>query len=133
LSAAGAAYEYFVALRTALADTGEDLVAVVPSAVYGLLLLDSHFVGAGSQVQYNGQVGSAAGITVVEANVIDPATGKYTILASSDRGAVASAMTINKFVSYIPEDAFSEAVKGLAVYGAAVMVAGQAAKGIVTV
>jgi hypothetical protein len=64
--------------------------------------------------------------------VIAPASAKYTVLALSDAAAVASAVSINKVERYRPESSFSDAVKGLAVYGAKVVKPTAVAKGIVT-
>ena len=131
LSANGAAYEYLVSLRTALADTSDSMSVVVPSAFVGALLLGPRFVGVGnSAVAQNGIVGRAAGFTVVESNVLSGAT--ETVIAMSDSAAVASAVSINKTERYRPESSFSEAVKGLAVFGAKVLKPSAVAAGVVT-
>lgn len=132
LSDAGKAYEFLVTLRTALADTGSDLVAIVPSAFVGKLLTDSRFVGTGQDALFNGEVGQAAGFRIVESNVIAAVEGNYTVLATSDMEAVATAISINKTERYRPEAEFSDAVKGLAVFGAKVIRPSAVAKAIVT-
>jgi hypothetical protein len=132
LATATAAYEYLVTLRSALKDTKGDLAVVVPTEFVGKLLLDSRFVGSNQAALYNGEVGRAAGFTIIESNVLVPASGKYTILARSDREAVASAMTIDKVERYRPEDSFEDAMKALSVYGGKVMRPLAAAKGVVT-
>jgi hypothetical protein len=134
LADAGAAYEAILSIRTALADTGSHISVIVPSAVYAKLLADNRFVGAGTDgtVLRNGFVGMAAGVSIYEGNSIAPATGKYTILATSDENAIATAMTINKVQVVAREAFFDQAVKGLAVYGAKVIRSEAVAKLLVT-
>jgi len=95
---------------------------VVPPWFYGLLLKDDRFVKAGTptsdQVLRNGEVGQAAGFTVlVSHNVPNTAGTKYKIIAGSTI-AITYAEQINKVEAYRPEKRFADAVKGLHLYGA---------------
>ena len=120
LSGAGAVYNHLLTLRTAHADTGNARIAVVPSAAVANLLADTRFVGVGSDITFTGEVGRAAGWTIVESNV-SFGEMSYGIMTCSDTAAIASAITINKVERYRPESSFSDAVKGLAVFGAKVV------------
>lgn len=136
ITSPGSAYEYIVNVRTALKDTKTDYTIVVPSAFYGQLLKDQRFVGAGTSgaVLLNGEVGQAAGIRVVESNVLPATTGgDYRIVATSDREAVAAVMAINKTEVYRPQNSFSDAFKSLAVYGSKVIRPNAVAAGVVTI
>lgn len=113
----GAAYDYILDATEALADQGTDLVAFVPTAFKNQLLRDVRFAGTGFTAQFTGQVGQVAGVAIVESNV----QGTDTVLIRSHTEAVASAVTLNKVERYRPQDAFSDAVKGLVVYGAKVV------------
>lgn len=117
LSGTGAAYEYLLDAMVSVADQGSELVAVVPTAFKAQLLRDARFVGTGFTAQYNGQVGQAAGFAIIESNV----QGSNTVLIRSHREAVASVVSLSKVERYRPESSFSDAVKGLVVYGAKVV------------
>lgn len=97
---------------------------IVPPWVYGLFLKDDRFVKAGTaqtdQVLANGEVGRAAGFSILESNNVPVNAGKYRVLAGVPQ-AVAYAEQILKVEAYRPERRFADAVKGLHVYGAKVV------------
>lgn len=119
------AYEYLVDLGTVLDENNVPRTSrwvVVPPWFYGLLLKDDRFVGNGSdmagQVLRNGEVGQAAGFTVlVSNNVPNTAGAQYKIMAGSNI-AISYAEQINTVEAYRPEKRFADAVKGLHLYGA---------------
>ena len=119
------AYEYLVDLGVLL---DEDNVpnmgrwVVVPPWFYGLLLKDDRFVKTGSPsadaTLRNGQVGEAAGFTVLKSNNVPNTSGaKYKIVAGHPI-AISYAEQINSVEAYRPEARFADAVKGLHLYGA---------------
>jgi hypothetical protein len=110
------AYKLMIDIRTKLAGFGQDWSVIVPSSVYGLLLQDPRFVGTGFNAQFNGQVGTVVGGTVIESNV-----RPNEILAVAGADSVASVTAVNKVERYRPESSFSDAVKGLVVFGAKVI------------
>jgi hypothetical protein len=112
----GAAFDYLVDMRTALADTSDDLVAVCPSAFVGNLILDARWVPMDLADQVNGTVGRAGGFRIVESNAAPD-----NVVGLSDRSALASAMGVTSVDRYRPENSFSEAVKSLVVYGSEVI------------
>ena len=98
---------------------------VVPAWYHGLLLKDSRFVGNGTD--YNkaliegGEVGVAAGFKIwLSNNVPNTAGAKYKIIAGTNEAA-SFAEQILKTEAYRPEKRFSDAVKGLHVYGGKVV------------
>jgi N4-gp56 family major capsid protein len=119
------AYEYLVDLGVKLTEANvpkEGRFAIVPPWFYGLLQKDDRFVKAGTsqtdQVLRNGQIGTAAGFTVMESNNVPHTAGtKYKIIAGHPM-AMSYAEQIVKVEAFRPEKRFSDAVKGLHVYGA---------------
>jgi hypothetical protein len=100
-------------------------VAVTPEQ-HGLLLLDVRFIKgaepgiADGTALRNGLVGRAAGFDIVMTNnapVLNASTGQSIVMAGNNR-AITFAEQINKTEAYRPQDSFSDAVKGLLVYGA---------------
>ena len=96
---------------------------VVPPEAYALLLQDARFVaGGGSQAEAtvrNGQVGQVAGFTVYESNNLPKNESAIDIIASVP-SATTYAEQIVETEAYRMEKRFSDAVKGLHVYGAVV-------------
>jgi N4-gp56 family major capsid protein len=125
---ADTAYDYLVDLGTKLSEANvveEGRWAIVPPWYYGLLQKDKRFVGVGSQrsdeVLRNGQIGEAAGFSVMRSNNIRNTSGtKYKIMAGHPIG-ISYADQIVKVEAFRPEKRFSDAVKGLHVYGAKVI------------
>lgn len=122
------AYDYLVDLSTDLTEKDvptEGRWAVIPAWFHGLLLKDSRFVGNGTD--YNkaliegGEVGVAAGFRIFLSNNVPNTDGtKYKILGGTN-AAGSYAEQILKTEAYRPEKRFSDAVKGLHVYGGKVV------------
>lgn len=112
-------------------------IAVTPE-FHGLLLRDSRFVkvneaGDGGQGLRNGLVGRAAGFDIINTNNAPNTSGaEYALIAGNDR-AITFAEQINKTEPYRPQDAFSDAVKGLMLYGAKTVRPDSLASALVTV
>lgn len=132
-----AADAYVVVLRLKLAldkklipQTGRWL-AVSPD-FYALLLLDPRFIdaskygGSGNQPLVNGEVGKILGFTVKISTHLPKGTPGDLGEASSfviagHPMATTWAQQINKTEAYRPESSFSDAIKGLHLYGAKVI------------
>lgn len=122
------AYDALVDLSTLLTEANVPMDGrwvVVPAWYHGLLLKDKRFVGNGTD--YNkaiiegGEVGIAAGFRVSLSNNVPNTSGaKYKIIAGTNE-AGSYAEQILKTEAYRPEKRFSDAVKGLHVYGAKVL------------
>lgn len=96
--------------------------AIVSPEFYASLLLDSRFIkvneSGGSDGLRNGMVGRAAGFDIYESNNIPNPTGVVQVVTAGTNAAITFAEQINKTEAYRPESSFSDAVKGLALYGA---------------
>lgn len=96
---------------------------VVPAWYYGLLLKDDRFTKSGTPqsdlVKANGSVSrDVAGLMVLKSNQVpNTSATKYKIIAGHEAGWT-MAEQINSLEAYRPEGLFSDAVKGLHVYGA---------------
>ncbi len=122
------AYDHLVDLGTKLTEANVPSAGrwvVVPAWYHGLLLKDKRFVGNGTD--YNkaliegGQVGVAAGFQIWLSNNTPNTSGaKYKIIAGTN-AAGSYAEQILETEAYRPEKRFSDAVKGLHVYGAKVL------------
>jgi len=98
---------------------------LIPPWVHGRLLGDSRFIDASastlSDALSNGTVGRAAGFELRVSNNLPLVTGDdYSVIAGHP-SACSYAEQINKTEAYRPEDSFSDAVKGLHLYGAKVV------------
>lgn len=121
------AYDFLVDLGVKLTEANVPTVGrwvVVPAWYHGLLLKDERFVGNGTDynkaILEGGEVGKAAGFTVYASNnVPNTAKTKYKIIGGTDE-AGSYAEQILSTEAYRPEKRFSDAVKGLHVYGAKV-------------
>lgn len=122
------AYDALVDVSTLLTEANvpmEGRWVVVPAWYHGLLLKDKRFVGNGTDynkaILEGGEVGVAAGFRVSLSNNVPNTTGtKYKIIAGTNE-AGSYAEQILKTEAYRPEKRFSDAVKGLHVYGAKVL------------
>ncbi len=98
---------------------------VVPPWYYALLLGSDLFVrvdASGSdQALRNGIVGRAFGFDVLVSNNCVNVTGDDWIVMAGVPGAIAFAEQIVKVEAYRPESAFSDALKGLHLYGGKVV------------
>lgn len=124
------AYQKLIALKVVLdvANVPDDgrRYAVVPPWYHGLLLDNNKFVANpqnpdGSQALMNGHVGRGAGFNIKVSNNCPNTTGDDYRVTAGHPIATSYAEQINKVKAYEPEDAFSEAVKGLHLYGAKVI------------
>lgn len=122
------AYDTLVDLSTILTEANVPMDGrwvVVPAWFHGLLLKDKRFVGNGTDynkaILEGGEVGVASGFRVSLSNNVPNTIGtKYKIIAGTNE-AGSYAEQILKTEAYRPEKRFSDAVKGLHVYGAKVL------------
>lgn len=122
------AYDTLVDLSTLLTEANVPMDGrwvVVPAWFHGLLLKDKRFVGNGTDynkaILEGGEVGVASGFRVSLSNNVPNTEGaKYKIIAGTNE-AGSYAEQILKTEAYRPEKRFSDAVKGLHVYGAKVL------------
>lgn len=95
---------------------------VIPPWYHGLLLEDDRFVRADASGTTdglrNGLVGRALGFDVLVSNNVPVVSTDNAIIIAGYPGAISYAEQINKVEAYRPEDSFSDAVKGLHLYGA---------------
>ena len=122
------AYDTLVDLSTILTEANVPMDSrwvVIPAWLHGMLLKDKRFVGNGTDynkaILEGGEVGVAAGFRVSLSNNVPNTSGaKYKIIAGTNE-AGSYAEQILKTEAYRPEKRFSDAVKGLHVYGAKVL------------
>lgn len=122
------AYDLLVDLGTKLSEANvraDGRWAVIPAFYHGLLLKDKRFVGNGTDynkaILEGGEIGFAAGFTLHASNNVPNTNGtKYKIIAGTDE-AGSYAEQLLETEAYRPEKRFSDAVKGLHVYGAKVL------------
>lgn len=103
----------------------EGRYVIVPPWYHGLVRRDDAFTDLAGQVGQdalvNGIVGRAEGFDIKVSNNVTLVTGDdYRICAGVD-AALSFAEQINEVEAYRPESSFSDAVKGLLVYGAKVV------------
>ncbi len=100
----------------------EGRYCVVPPWFTGRLLRDDRFVRADASgttdALRNGFVGRAAGFNIMQSNNCPNPTGDDNVVQAGVNAAISFAEQINKTEAYRPESSFSDAVKGLALYGA---------------
>lgn len=98
-------------------------VAISPD-LHGLLLRDSRFIKVNesgtSEGLRNGIVGRAAGFDILLSNQT-PTTGSDSVVIGGNDRAITFADQIAKVEAYRPQSSFSDAVKGLFLYGAKVV------------
>lgn len=98
-------------------------VAISPAA-HGLLLRDSRFVANAannvSSALVTGSVGQAAGFDILLSNQT-PTTGSDSVVIAGNDRALTFASQISQVEAYRPQTSFSDAVKGLFLYGAKVI------------
>jgi hypothetical protein len=118
------AYDYLVDLGIKLDEANvpsEGRFAIVPPWFEGLLLKDSRFVAAGTsktdEVLRNGMIGRAAGFDIYKSNNTPNTAGTLYKVIAGHPMAYTFAEQIVKTEAYRPEKRFSDAVKGLHVYG----------------
>ena len=121
-------YESIIEMRTKLDKANvptSGRTIVIPPEIYALLLQDERFVKsdavAGQNVLVNGLVGRVAGFDVFESNnVVYDTDNKFWKVTAQVITATTFAEQIVKTEAYRMEKRFSDAVKGLHVYGAKV-------------
>ena len=120
------AYEILVDLGVRLDENNVPDVAryvFVPPWYHGVLLKDNRFVSFGTDKNRanlrGAPIGEAAGFTVYRSNKVPVSGSAYTIIAGYT-GAATFAAQIDKVEPFRPQDTFSDAVKGLHLYGAKV-------------
>ncbi len=122
------AYEYLVDLGVILdqgnTPTNERFV-IVPAWFHGLLLKDDRFVRSGTATGdgrlKNGEVGEAAGFTILKSNNVPNTAGEEYKIIAGHSYATTYVEQILDVQTYKPEKRFGDAVKGLHVYGAKVL------------
>lgn len=114
------AYDYLVDLLTKLDEANvpkQGRFVIVPSWYAGLIKKDSRFT-VKTDILTTGSLGVIDGASILESNNVPNTTGtKYKIMAGYN-GAISFAQAINNVEAYRPEKSFSDAVKGLQLYGA---------------
>jgi len=133
ISEAAMAYEVLVDLAVKLDNANvpqEGRWVVVPPWFHGLMLKDNRFVtytAQGDATRANGQVGEAAGFRILKSNNVPKVAGDGSATFDNEKiiagytGAITFAEQILKIEAYRPDNRFSDAVKGLYVYGAKVI------------
>jgi uncharacterized protein YmfQ (DUF2313 family) len=110
---------------------------VITPDLHGCLLRDSRFVKAneaGTDTGLrNGMVGRAAGFDILLSNNAPNTTGSEFATIAGNNTAITFADQISKTEAYRPQSSFSDAVKGLALYGAKVIRPDSLASALVTV
>lgn len=128
------AYETLVDMAEKLRtnDVFGEMWAIVPPWFVGMLQKDPRFTNYGTgpnrETLLNGKIGRAAGFEIKESNNLSGATsgtlavagGVYTILAGV-REAATFADQLSSMEAFRPHDGFTDAVKGLHIYGAKVV------------
>lgn len=94
---------------------------IIPPWYHGWLQKNANFVSYGTSANRedleNGIIGAAAGMRIVVSNNLPSAgTGRNYVIAGHEMG-VTYAEQINSVEAYRQQDAFSDAVKGLHLYG----------------
>ncbi|MBX3290307.1 MAG: P22 coat protein - protein 5 domain protein [Acidobacteria bacterium] len=122
------AYEYLVDLGVLLDEANtpiEGRFVVVPAWFHGMLLKDDRFINAGTlrsdRRLANGQVGEAAGFTILKSNNVPNSEGEAYKIIAGHSIATAYVEQVLDFQAYKPEKRFGDAVKGLHVYGTKVV------------
>ena len=120
------AYDYLVDLGVTLNEHNVPMLGrwvVIPPWFHGLLLKDPRFVGNGTgynqAILQGGWVGDAAGFRIHLSNNVPLSDSTYSVIAGTN-AAGSFAEQLVELEAYRREENFSDAVKGLHVYGAKV-------------
>ncbi|MCD7886215.1 MAG: P22 coat protein - protein 5 domain protein [Clostridiales bacterium] len=127
-ASADEAYDCLVDLGTILSEANVPRLGrwvVVPPWFHGLLLKDQRFVGYGTDfnkgILQGGLVGAAAGFEIYLSNNVPNTDGTlYKVMAGTTAAGTFAEQLVN-LEAYRPEKNFSDALKGLHVYGAKVI------------
>jgi hypothetical protein len=97
----------------------------MPAWVHGVLLRDDRFIKADASndptALRNGMVGRAAGFDIMMSNNCPEPTEGTHIMQAGTNAAITFAEQITKTEAYRPESSFSDAMKGLSLYGAKII------------
>ena len=125
ITSASDAYEYLVDMGTILDEaniSSDSRFVIVPSWFHGLLQKDDRFVKFGTAAQdavlRNGQIGEAAGFSIMKSNNTPNSAGTLYKIIAGHPMALSYAEQIVKVEAYRKERGFNDGVKGLHVYGA---------------
>jgi len=95
---------------------------IVTPWYHGLLLQSNNFISVAdsgtSEALRNGHVGRAFGFDIFVSNNVTLVTGDDYLISAGYTGAITFASQINKVESFRPESSFSDALKGLNLFGA---------------
>lgn len=96
---------------------------VIPPWYHGLLVQNTAFipVTGGGNALLNGLVGRAMGFDIMMSNNAPLVTGDDYLVVAGYPGAITYAEQINQTIAYRPESSFSDAIKGLHLYGAKIV------------
>lgn len=127
ITSANESYDYLIDLQVKMDEADipeEDRWCIVPPWFNGLLEKRDEFTKQGTpqaeERLANGRVGRAAGFMILTSNNVPKTGSDFRILAGVDM-ATTYADQIVKVEAYRPEKRFSDAVKGLHVYGTKVV------------
>ena len=122
--AAKAYNEILVPLKVVLDEANvqsDGRYCTMPPWLHGVLLRDPRFVEANKAGTTTGLrqgvVGQAAGFDILISNNCPNPSGSSHIVQAGVNSALTFAQQINKTEAYRPQDSFSDAVKGLTLYG----------------
>ena len=117
------AYEVLVNLGVSLTENNvpkQGRWVVIPPWYEGMLLKDARFVSFGTaqngDALKNGKIGRAAGFEIRVSNNVPVTSLAYTVIAGVN-SAAAYVEQLRDVEPYRPHDGFSDAVKGLLLYG----------------
>lgn len=126
IDTAAKAYENLVDLGVLLDESdvpSDGRFAVIPPWYEGRMLKDERFVSFGTtgnaEALANGAIGRAAGFTIYKSNNVSAASSKWKIIAGHPMGWNVAEQIV-QVEAFRPERRFSDALKGLHVYGAKV-------------
>lgn len=98
---------------------------IIPPWLHGVLLRDGRFVKVNEsgtdEGLRNGQVGRAAGFDIMISNNVPVPTANNYIITAGVNSAITFASQLVKTEAYRPQSDFSDAVKGLGVWGTKVI------------
>ena len=123
------AYEYLVNMSVLMDESDIPVVGrwvIVPPWYVGLLLKDDRFISSGDgtaeRTRMNGDVGEAVGMRILKSNTVpNDGDGTHFRVIGGYRGGWTYAEQISSVEAYRPQNRFSDALKGLHLYGAKVI------------
>jgi N4-gp56 family major capsid protein len=111
--------------------------AIITPELHACLLRDGRFIKVNesgtTEGLRNGMVGRAAGFDLGLSNNVPNTTGSEYAITAGVQAAISMAMQIAKTEAYRPQSGFSDAIKGLNLYGAKVLRPDYMASALVTV